>query len=89
MSQDILAALEPTIFTDAAINDVSEEQLMYIVCRLLKLRKETVLPTISHVVENTVSALTAALSQHYQANGVLPPNMRSMEKIAEGILCGD
>ena len=84
VSQYILAELEPTIFTDEAIEEVSEEQLMYIVCRLLGVRKDTLLPTVSHPVESTVPALIAALSQHYQANGVLPENMKSLEALLKG-----
>ena len=84
LSQDILATLEPTIFTDEAVEQVSEEQLMYIVCRLLGARKDTLLPTATHPVESTVPALIAALSQHYQTNGVLPENMRSLEELLKG-----
>ena len=84
LSEEILAAFEPTIFADEAVDGVSEEQLMYTVCRLLGVRKDTLLPTTSHPVESTVPALIAALSQHYQTNGVLPENMKSLDALLKG-----
>ena len=83
LSEEILAKFEPTIFTDEAVDGVSEEQLMYIVCRLLRVRKDTLLPTTSHPVESTVPALIAALSQHYLNNGQLPEGT-TLEELLKG-----
>ena len=53
-------------------------------CRLVKVRKETLLPSATHDVEHTVEALIAALSQHYQIIGKLPTDLRSLDALLKG-----
>ena len=54
------------------------------VCRLVKVRKETLVPSATHDVEHTVEALIAALSQHYQIIGKLPTDLRSLDALLKG-----
>ena len=83
VSHEILAALEPQIF-NAETEEHDEEELMYLVCRLLKVRKDTRLPSITHSVPHEVPALIAALSQHYQAKGGLPAHLKSLQALLKG-----
>ena len=83
VSHEILAALEPEIFNEETAEH-DEEELMYLVCRLLKIRKDTRLPSITHNVPHEVPALIAALSQHYRTKGGLPFHLKSLAALLKG-----
>ena len=83
MSHEILAALEPEVFNEET-EEHDEEELMYLVCRLLKIRKDTRMPSITHNVPHEVPALIAALSQHYRTLGGLPAHLNSLEALLKG-----
>lgn len=49
--------------------DLDDISLEHILCRMLGVERSAFLPTETHVMPNTVDALLAALSQHFQEQG--------------------
>ena len=61
-----------------------EETLSFVVCRLLKVTKNTVLPSVSHQVPHELGATIAALSQHYEAAGPHPAHNKNFDILVKG-----
>ena len=78
----ILSKIKPTIYTDD-MEELPEEELMFHVCRLLRCRKNTPLPTETHSVPATVEQLAEACKQHYESVGDEDPPV-NLERLRAG-----
>ena len=65
----IVEAIDPELAEDFFAREAPEEEAMEWLCFKLKVQFASLLPHVTHSVEDTVPALIAALSQHYEQIG--------------------
>ena len=82
MVAEIIKSLEPSLWEKAQESD--DETLSFVLCRLLKITKNTVLPSVSHQVPHELGATIAALSQHYEAAAPHPAYNKDFDILVKG-----
>ena len=82
VTHKLLAGLMPQLFDNEETQEIDEDSLVFYLCRLLKVLRASLLPTVTHEVEPTVEDLLAALSQHFAAIGGLvgPQTLENLRK---------
>jgi hypothetical protein len=79
----ILQNLEESVFTEEVKEEVSEQEAMFMVCRAIHGRKDSLLPTVTHDIEATVESLISAISQHYKESG-FPLRGKTLAELKKG-----
>jgi hypothetical protein len=83
VSFQTLQALEESVFTDGVKDRVSDEEAMFIVCRAIHARKDSLLPSLTHDIDHTIESLVSAISQHYKEIG-FPLRGKSLQELKKG-----
>ena len=84
----LLHNLEPELFPEETHNDAwCKGKELDILCVALRAPLDAPLPSGTHEIGNTVSALTAVIHQHYRATGKpLPVPKKTPDQLLDGVL---
>ena len=78
----------PEIFENEETQNINEEEQVFYLCRLLKVLRGSLLPTVTHEVQATVEDCLAAFKEHFAAiGGLVGP--KTLENLKAGYYVKD